>query len=87
MLVFQNVKVPWEKVIVHDNAGLSRNIYIQTPSHVMANHQCNVRFGTKLRFMVAMASLLAQGDRRARHSRGARHARVVWPPWRPVTTP
>ena len=60
MLVFQDVKVPWEKVIVHDNAGLSRNIYVQTPSHVMANHQCNVRFGTKLRFMVAMASLLAR---------------------------
>jgi 4-hydroxyphenylacetate 3-monooxygenase len=60
MLVFQDVKVPWEKVIVHDNAGLSRNIYIQTPSHVMANHQCNVRFGTKLRFMVAIASLLAR---------------------------
>ena len=26
----------------------------------MANHQCNVRFGTKLRFMVAMASFLAR---------------------------
>jgi 4-hydroxyphenylacetate 3-monooxygenase len=60
MLVFQDVKVPWEKVIVHDNPGLSRNIYIQTPSHVLANHQCNVRFGSKLRFMVGMASLLAQ---------------------------
>jgi 4-hydroxyphenylacetate 3-monooxygenase len=60
MLVFQDVKVPWEKVIVHDNAALSRNIYIQTPSHVMANHQCNVRFGAKLRFLVAIASLLAR---------------------------
>ena len=28
MLVFQDVKVPWEKVVVHDNPGLSRNIYI-----------------------------------------------------------
>jgi 4-hydroxyphenylacetate 3-monooxygenase len=26
----------------------------------MANHQCNVRFGTKLRFMLAVASLVAQ---------------------------
>jgi len=60
MLVFKNVKVPWEKVIVHDNPGLSRNIYIRTPSHVMANHQCNVRFGTKLRFMLAVASLITQ---------------------------
>jgi 4-hydroxyphenylacetate 3-monooxygenase len=70
MLVFRDVKVPWAKVVVHDNAGLSRNIYIQTPSHVMANHQCNVRFGTKLRFMLAMASLLAQAT-------GARDIPVV----------
>ena len=87
MLVFQDVKVPWEKVIVHDNAGLSRNIYIQTPSHVMANHQCNVRFGTKLR--------VHGGDREpARRRRPARATfrrcatRLgVWRPWRPVTTP
>jgi 4-hydroxyphenylacetate 3-monooxygenase len=52
--------VPWEKVIVHDNATLSRDIYIRTPSHVMANHQCNVRFGTKLRFLIAIASLVTQ---------------------------
>jgi 4-hydroxyphenylacetate 3-monooxygenase len=60
MLVFKDVKVPWEKVIVHDNPGLSRNIYIRTPSHIMANHQCNVRFATKLRFMLAIASLITQ---------------------------
>jgi len=70
MLEFQNVKVPWEKVIVHDNPALSRNIYIQTPSHVMANHQCNVRFGAKLRFMLAMASLITQAT-------GARDIPVV----------
>jgi len=52
--------VPWERVIVHDNAVLSRNIYINTPSHVLANHQCNVRFGTKLRFLVGVASLVTR---------------------------
>jgi len=60
MLVFKDVKVPWEKVIVHDNPTLSRNIYIQTPSHVMANHQCNVRFGVKLRFLIGVASLITR---------------------------
>jgi 4-hydroxyphenylacetate 3-monooxygenase len=60
MLVFQNAHVPWDRVIVHDNPGLSRNIYINTPSHVLANHQCNVRFGTKLRFLVGVASLVTQ---------------------------
>jgi 4-hydroxyphenylacetate 3-monooxygenase len=60
MLVFRDVEVPWEKVLVHNNVALSRNIYIQTPSHVMANHQCNVRFRAKLRFIVGMASLITK---------------------------
>src|SRR5690606_5128069 len=30
MLIFKDVFVPWEKVIVHDNADLSRSIYINT---------------------------------------------------------
>ena len=60
MLVFKNAKVPWEKVIVHDNPGLSRNIYIRTAAHVLANHQSNVRFGSKLRFMLGVASLITR---------------------------
>ena len=60
MLVFKDAKVPWEMVLVHDNADLSRNIYIKTPSHVMANHQCNVRFGSKLRFLIGVASLITR---------------------------
>jgi 4-hydroxyphenylacetate 3-monooxygenase len=60
MLVFKDVQVPWERVLVHDNPGLSRAIYINTPSHVLANHQSNVRFGTKLRFMLGVASLVTR---------------------------
>ncbi|MDH3234683.1 MAG: hypothetical protein OEQ29_14280 [Alphaproteobacteria bacterium] len=60
MLVFKDVEVPWEKVVVHNNPALSRNIFIQTPSHVMSNHQSNVRFRSKLRFLVGMASLITK---------------------------
>jgi 4-hydroxyphenylacetate 3-monooxygenase len=60
MLVFKDAKVPWEKVIVHDNPALSRNIYIQTAAHVISNHQSNVRFGSKLRFMLGVASLITR---------------------------
>jgi 4-hydroxyphenylacetate 3-monooxygenase len=60
MLVFKDVKVPWERVLVHDNPALSREIYIQTPAHVLANHQSTVRFGTKLRFLLAIASLVTR---------------------------
>src|SRR5947207_9695487 len=60
MLVFKDAKVPWEKVIVHDNPALSRNIYIQTAAHVISNHQSNVRFSAKLRFMLGVASLVTR---------------------------
>lgn len=60
MLVFKDVEVPWEKVVVHNNPALSRDIYIQTPSHVMANHQSTVRFRAKLRFLVGLASLITK---------------------------
>jgi 4-hydroxyphenylacetate 3-monooxygenase len=35
--------VPWEKVFVHDDAVLSREIYTKTPSHCFGNHQSIVR--------------------------------------------
>jgi 4-hydroxyphenylacetate 3-monooxygenase len=70
MLVFQDVFVPWERVFVHDNPELARAVLVQTPAHVMANHQCNVRFRSKLRFLLGIASLVTQ-------STGARDVPVV----------
>lgn len=60
MLVFRDVKVPWEKIIVHDDAELSRNIYHHTPAHVIANHQCMVRFSAKMRTLLAVASAVTR---------------------------
>ncbi|HVL35296.1 MAG TPA: 4-hydroxyphenylacetate 3-hydroxylase C-terminal domain-containing protein, partial [Burkholderiales bacterium] len=70
MLVFQDVLVPWECVIVHDNPELARAVLVQTPAHAMANHQSNVRFRAKLRFLLGLASLVTQ-------STGARDVPVV----------
>src|SRR6516164_1460379 len=44
MLLCDEVKVPWERVFVHGDALLSRDIYIKTPSHCFGNHQSNVRY-------------------------------------------
>ncbi len=60
MVVLDQVKVPWEKVIVHNDARLSRELYITTPSHAYANHQTNVRFWSKLRLIVGLASKVTQ---------------------------
>ncbi|MGB0629600.1 MAG: 4-hydroxyphenylacetate 3-hydroxylase C-terminal domain-containing protein, partial [Alphaproteobacteria bacterium] len=60
MVIFEDVKVPWERVFTHNNAALSRNIYFQTPSHAMGNHQSNVRFSEKLKLIVGIARKSAE---------------------------
>ena len=60
MIVFENVKVPWEKVIVHNNAPLSRDVFVKTASHVLSNHQSNCRFHSKMRFLLGVASMITQ---------------------------
>jgi 4-hydroxyphenylacetate 3-monooxygenase len=62
MVMCENVKVPWERVFVLDDAVLSREIYIKTPSHCYGNHQSNVRLWSKLRLIVGLASRVAQSS-------------------------
>jgi 4-hydroxyphenylacetate 3-monooxygenase len=62
MVLCENVKVPWERVFVHDDALLSRRIYTETPAHAFGNHQSNVRFASKLRLIVGVASRIAQSS-------------------------
>ena len=62
MIVFDDVRVPWERVFVHDNPALSRDIYVDTPAHFMANHQSNVRFAAKLRLLIGLASKITRSN-------------------------
>src|SRR4030081_1073163 len=58
-VLFENVKVPWERVFCHDNVEMTRAIYMRTPGHAMANHQANVRFLEKLKLIVGIAGKVA----------------------------
>jgi 4-hydroxyphenylacetate 3-monooxygenase len=60
MVICEDVKVPWERVFAHDDAVLAREIYIKTPSHCFGNHQSSVRFWSKLRLIVGLASRVAE---------------------------
>jgi 4-hydroxyphenylacetate 3-monooxygenase len=62
MVMCDEVKVPWEKVFVHMDAVLARDIYIKTPGHCYGNHQSNVRFHAKMRLIVGLASRIAQAS-------------------------
>ena len=62
MVMCENVKVPWEKVFVHMDAILAREIYIKTPGHCYGNHQSNVRFHAKMQLIVGLASKIAHAS-------------------------
>ena len=62
VVVCDRVKVPWEKVFLHDDAELSRACYILTPGNCLSNHQSNVRFWSKMSLLVGLASRMCQAS-------------------------
>ena len=62
VLVCDVVKVPWERVFLHNNGAMSRRIYIETPANCYQNHQSNVRFWTKMGLIVGLASRMCQAN-------------------------
>ncbi|AZG08305.1 hypothetical protein EGT29_10635 [Pigmentiphaga sp. H8] len=60
MLICDEVLVPWERVFVHNSPDLARQIYVRTAAHAYGNHQSNVRFLSKLQFLVGLASRITQ---------------------------
>jgi 4-hydroxyphenylacetate 3-monooxygenase len=54
-VIFDNVFVPWERVFIYRNLEVSRDQWWKTPSHLYGNHQAQVRYVTKLRFMIGVA--------------------------------
>jgi 4-hydroxyphenylacetate 3-monooxygenase len=62
MVMCENVKVPWERVFVHMDAVLAREVYIKTPGHCYGNHQSNVRFHAKMQLIVGLASKIAHAS-------------------------
>lgn len=60
MVIFDNVKVPWERVFLLDDVQQSREMYFRTPSHVMGNHQSVVRYQEKLKIILGFAYRAAE---------------------------
>jgi 4-hydroxyphenylacetate 3-monooxygenase len=54
-VVFDNVFVPWEHVFIYRNIEVSRDQWSKTTAHTLGNHQAQVRYVTKLRFMIGLA--------------------------------
>jgi 4-hydroxyphenylacetate 3-monooxygenase len=54
-VVFDNVFVPWEHVFCYRNTEVYRDQWWKTPAHLLGSHQAQVRYVTKLRFMIGLA--------------------------------
>ena len=57
-----DVKIPWERVFLHNDANMSRRIYIETPANCYQNHQSNIRFWSKMGLIVGLASRVCQAN-------------------------
>lgn len=59
LLVFDNVVVPWEHVFAYRNIEVVRDQWTQTAGHLLGNNQAQIRFWTKLDFLVGLAHRVA----------------------------
>jgi 4-hydroxyphenylacetate 3-monooxygenase len=62
VLVCDRVKIPWERVFLHNDAAMSRRIYIETPANCYQNHHSNVRFWAKMSLIVGVASRVCEAN-------------------------
>jgi 4-hydroxyphenylacetate 3-monooxygenase len=60
LLVLDDVFVPWENVFCHRNLQLCRDQWWRTPSHSYGNHQAQVRYAAKLRFLMGLTKRLCE---------------------------
>jgi 4-hydroxyphenylacetate 3-monooxygenase len=60
LVICDEVKIPWDKIFVLDDAILAREIYIKTPGHCYGNHQANVRYWSKMQLILGLCSKITQ---------------------------
>ncbi len=60
LLVYDNVFVPWERVFVYKNIELARAQWFETPAHIFGNNQAQIRFASKLKFLVGLVHRVAE---------------------------
>ena len=74
LIVLDDVFVPWENVFCYRNLQLCRDQWWRTPSHSYGNHQAQVRYSAKLRFLMGLTKKTVRDHRQRRQSGGADHA-------------
>lgn len=60
ILYFDQVKVPWDRVLVHNDVAMAAAQWHKTPAHVYQNYQCQIRLMVKMRFLLGLARRMAE---------------------------
>jgi 4-hydroxyphenylacetate 3-monooxygenase len=60
LIVLDDVFVPWENVFCYRNLQLARDQWWRTPSHSYGNHQAQIRYSVKLRFLMGLTKRLCE---------------------------
>jgi 4-hydroxyphenylacetate 3-monooxygenase len=55
LVVFDDVLVPWDDVFVVGDVEGVRDQFFRTPAHILGNHQAQIRFIAKLKFLAGLA--------------------------------
>ena len=63
LVVFEDVFVPWENVLVYRNLEILRGQYFETASHVLGNNQAQIRLAVKMQFIAGLARKIAATTR------------------------
>ena len=60
VILFDNVKVPWDRVFVHKNTDICRAQFAETPAHMYQNYQAQIRMMVKMRFLLGLARKISE---------------------------
>jgi 4-hydroxyphenylacetate 3-monooxygenase len=60
LVVLDDVFVPWDHVFVYRNIEICRDQWWKTPSHIYGNHQAQIRYATKLRFLLGVTKRICE---------------------------
>jgi 4-hydroxyphenylacetate 3-monooxygenase len=60
ILYFDEVKVPWARVFVHNDIEMATAQWHSIPTHVYQNYQCQIRLVVKVRFLLGLARKIAE---------------------------
>jgi 4-hydroxyphenylacetate 3-monooxygenase len=60
VVYFDDVKIPWDRVFVHNDLKMAQSQWHDTRAHVFQNYQCMIRLSVKLKFLLGLARKVAE---------------------------